>query len=129
MHGLILFAHGARDPRWAEPFERTAQRLRGLHRGGPVALAYLEFMAPDLARCGAELAAAGCTEVSVLPVFLGAGGHVRKDLPERVAALRAEHPDVNWRLHTAAGESDTLVEALAQWALASSAGVAEGDAR
>jgi sirohydrochlorin cobaltochelatase len=129
MQGLILFAHGARDPRWAEPFERTARRLRALHPDGPVALAYLEFMAPDLARCGAELVAAGCTEVSVLPVFLGAGGHVRKDLPERVATLRAEHPGVQWRLHTAAGESDTLVEALAQWALASSSGAAQGEAR
>jgi hypothetical protein len=23
--GLVLFAHGARDPRWAEPFERAYQ--------------------------------------------------------------------------------------------------------
>lgn len=126
MQGLILFAHGARDPRWAEPFERTAQRLRELHPGGPVALAYLEFMAPDLARCGTELVAAGCTDVQVLPVFLGAGGHVRKDLPERVAALRSQHPRVHWHLHTAAGESGLLVEALAQWAAASAA---EGNTR
>ena len=27
-HGLILFAHGARDPRWAEPFEAVAARVR-----------------------------------------------------------------------------------------------------
>ena len=27
-NGLILFAHGARDPRWAEPFESLAGRLR-----------------------------------------------------------------------------------------------------
>jgi sirohydrochlorin ferrochelatase len=27
MTGLILFAHGARDPRWAEPFEAVAARM------------------------------------------------------------------------------------------------------
>jgi sirohydrochlorin cobaltochelatase len=26
--GLILFAHGARDPRWAAPFEAVAARIR-----------------------------------------------------------------------------------------------------
>ena len=25
---VILFAHGARDPRWAEPFLRVADRVR-----------------------------------------------------------------------------------------------------
>ncbi|MDW9242132.1 hypothetical protein C7S13_1888 [Burkholderia cepacia] len=28
-HGIVLFGHGARDPSWAEPFERLAARLRG----------------------------------------------------------------------------------------------------
>ena len=26
--GLLLFAHGARDPRWALPFEDVAARVR-----------------------------------------------------------------------------------------------------
>lgn len=117
MHGLILFAHGARDPRWAEPFERTASRARALSPDLQVALAYLEFMSPDLADCGASLVAAGCTEVAVLPLFLGAGGHVRKDLPLKVEELRQRFPAVRWSLHSAAGESELLVEALAQWAV------------
>jgi sirohydrochlorin cobaltochelatase len=31
--GLILFAHGARDPRWAEPFEAVAARCRAQRPG------------------------------------------------------------------------------------------------
>ncbi len=46
-HGMILFGHGARDPRWAEPFERLAAKLRA-QRSDPVALAFLELMTPDL---------------------------------------------------------------------------------
>lgn len=117
MQGLILFAHGARDTRWALPFERVAERVRELRPGWVVSLAYLEFMAPDLAAAGAAQAAAGCTRVDVLPLFLGAGGHVRKDLPAQVDALRAMHPGVRWRLCPAAGESPLLVEALARIAV------------
>lgn len=112
MQGLILFAHGARDPRWARPFEQVAERLRQRRPGLAVALAYLEFLSPDLDAAGASLVQAGCRNVEVLPLFLGAGGHVRKDLPERLARLRAAYPQVHWALRRAAGESDHLVEAL-----------------
>jgi len=76
-------------------------------------LAYLEFMAPDLDAAGDALAEAGCQRIEVLPLFLGAGGHVRKDLPERLAQLRERHPAITWTLHAAAGESERLVQALA----------------
>jgi sirohydrochlorin cobaltochelatase len=117
--GLILFAHGARDPRWAHPFEQVADRVRALAPGIVVSLAYLEFMSPTLTEAGRALADAGCTEVAVLPLFLGAGGHVRKDLPAQVAQLRESHPGVQWHLQAAAGESARLVEALAQIAIES----------
>lgn len=117
--GLILFAHGARDPRWAEPFERVAARVRAMRPDFAVSLAFLEFMAPELDAAGASLAASGCSRVAILPLFLGAGGHVRKDLPERVDQLRARHPAVQWTLWPAAGESDVLVEALARIAVQS----------
>jgi sirohydrochlorin cobaltochelatase len=115
--GLILFAHGARDPRWAAPFEAVAARVRAQQPGAMVRLSYLEFMAPTLPEAGAELAAAGCTEVAVLPMFLGAGGHVRKDLPLLMEQLRATHPNVAFTLHAAVGEVDGVVAAMAEVAL------------
>ncbi len=40
--GLLLFAHGARDPRWALPFEDVASRVRQAQPGWKVELAYLQ---------------------------------------------------------------------------------------
>jgi sirohydrochlorin cobaltochelatase len=116
--GIILFAHGARDPRWAAPFEAVAARLRATHPGVVVRLAFLEFMAPSLAEAGAQLAVVGCTSVAVLPMFLGAGGHVRKDLPLLLDAMRAAHPGVAFTLHAAIGEIDSVVVAMANAAAA-----------
>jgi hypothetical protein len=62
--GLILFAHGARDPRWAAPFEAVAGACARAARAAAVRLAFLEFMTPDLPEAAAELAAAGCTRRS-----------------------------------------------------------------
>ncbi len=113
-NGLILFAHGARDPNWAIPFEAVAARVRQSQPRAGVRLAYLEFMAPALAEAGAELVADGCRQVAVLPLFLGAGGHVRKDLPRLVADLEQQHPAVRFTLCHAVGEHDAVVAAMAE---------------
>ena len=116
--GLILFAHGARDPRWAEPFEAVVRRIRAQRPGLPVQLAFLELMPPELAAAGALLAAAGCRQVQVLPMFLGTGGHLRRDLPPMVDKLREQHPQVQWQLQAAVGEHPLVREAMAAAALA-----------
>jgi sirohydrochlorin cobaltochelatase len=116
--GLLLFAHGARDPHWAQPFEQVAAAVRAARPAMPVRLAFLEFMAPDIRGAAAELAAAGCKHVDVLPLFLGAGGHVRKDLPPLLEQLRSHHAGVSFRLHAAVGESAALIAAMSGIALA-----------
>lgn len=116
--GLLLFAHGARDPQWAQPFQAVAQRCTQALGPQRVALAFLEFMTPDLVSAGSQLVAGGCTRVDVVPLFLGAGGHVRKDIPVLMARLQAEHPDVQFALRPAIGEADAVIHAMAAVALA-----------
>ena len=115
--GLILFAHGARDAAWAAPFEAVAARLRVQRPGLRVALAYLELMQPDLPAAGAALAQQGCTRVDIVPMFLGTGGHVRRDLPALVQQLREQHPAIEWSLHPPIGEHPDVIAAMAAAAL------------
>lgn len=115
---IVLFAHGARDPRWAEPFEAVAARTRAAAPGCAVVLAFLELMAPTLADAVERLAAAGATRVDVVPLFLGTGGHLRNDLPPLVEAVRAAHPVLAIHLHAAIGEHPAVAEAMARAALA-----------
>ena len=116
--GVLLFAHGARDPHWAAPFQAVAARVRALQPQAEVRLAFLEFMAPDMAGAGAALVAEGCRQVDVVPLFLGAGGHVRKDVPLLLAALQQAHPDVRFTLRTTVGEDPGVIDAMALAAVA-----------
>ncbi len=115
--GLLLFAHGARDPQWAQPFEAVVARLSCAQPELKVALAYLEFMSPKLSEAGETLIQKGCTQVAVVPLFLGAGGHVKKDLPLLISALQTQHPQAQWRLCPAIGEMPSVVQAMADAAL------------
>lgn len=117
-YGLILFAHGARDPRWAEPFERLQQRVRALAPESEVRLCYLELMRPDLEGTIGELVALGVDSIRVVPVFLGQGGHVRRDLPGLIAAAQARFAGTPIDCAAPAGEDDAVLDALARYCVA-----------
>jgi sirohydrochlorin cobaltochelatase len=118
LHGIVLFGHGARDSRWAEPFVRLADKLRGSYgAAGPVSLAFLELMEPDLGSAVAAQVALGCSAITVVPVFFGQGGHVRRDLPAVLEVCRDAHPGVVIQCSTAVGEDDAVLDAVALFCL------------
>jgi sirohydrochlorin cobaltochelatase len=113
--GIVLFAHGSRDAGWAAPFERLAARVRSERPEALVAVAFLELTSPTLEDAVAALVARGAHEIAVVPVFLAPGGHVRRDLPVIVEALRARHPAARFRVLPTIGEADAITGAIAAW--------------
>jgi sirohydrochlorin cobaltochelatase len=116
---LILFAHGAREAAWATPFLRLQALLQAQQPDLTVKLAFLELMTPDLPQCIAQLLPEGIDDVTVVPVFLGQGGHVQRDLPALIAALSEAHPDLRLRVAAPVGENDDVLTAMAQYCLRS----------
>jgi sirohydrochlorin cobaltochelatase len=112
---LILFAHGARDPRWAQPFQKLQGIAQSSLPDAAVELAFLELMEPRLPAVVAQLVGRGCTEVSVVPVFLGQGGHVLRDLPPMIESLRTEYPNLSIHVSDAVGESPAVLDAIAAY--------------
>ncbi len=115
---LILFAHGARDPEWANPLRRVRDAIRTREPAQRVELAFLEFMSPTLAECVDALVADGVCSIQIVPMFLAQGGHVKRDVPHMIAALKAAHPRLELRLAEPVGEAEAIVQAMAEYALA-----------
>lgn len=116
-NALVLFAHGARDPRWAQPFQKLQAIASGRLPDAHVELAFLELMAPRLPEVVGRLVAQGCERISVVPVFLGQGGHVLRDLPPMIEELRAAHPQLQLSVASAVGESPDVLAAIADYCI------------
>ena len=114
--GVILYVHGARDVRWAAPFERLRDKLASRMHGVPVSLAFLEYREPDLTHAALDLVRAGVERIRVVPMFFGRGGHLREDFPRQLAAARAQVPQIAFEVTAAAGEDDSVLDALASFA-------------
>ena len=115
--GVILFGHGARDPQWAMPMERVRAHMLERQPALAVELAFMEFLSPTLEEAADRLAAAGVKAIAVVPMFLAQGGHLKRDVPLLVEALRRRHPACQVRLATAVGEAEPVVRAMADHAL------------
>lgn len=115
---LILFAHGARDPEWANPIRCVRAAIAELAPSQRVELAFLEFMEPGLEACASQLVAEGYTRVTVVPMFIAQGGHLKRDVPLLLDALRQRHPGSEFVLTPPVGESASVIAAMAAYALA-----------
>jgi sirohydrochlorin cobaltochelatase len=110
---LILFAHGARDPEWANPMRRVQAAIRLQVSDMPVELAFLEFLTPSLPDAVANLVKQGADKIVVMPMFIARGGHLKNDLPGIIEVLRSTYPNVDFSLGGAIGEDESVIQAMA----------------
>ena len=116
-HGIILFAHGSRDPLWRAPMEAVRQQIEAQSAAAAVCCAYLELCAPNLPDAVQELLAESdhhITHITVVPMFLGTGKHAREDLPVLVQALHSAHPGVQFHVQPAIGENPRMTALMAE---------------
>lgn len=116
MKGIVLLAHGSRDPQWTVSFEQVCAAVERRLPGCATALAYLEQSVPDFATAVDQLVARGATLIEVVPLFLGAGGHVRNDVPQLVERAMAQYTQVRFLLKPFVGDARAVLDAIADYA-------------
>ena len=117
--GVILFAHGSRDPLWRLPIDAVAERVRAQQPNLPVAVAFLELTAPDLPSTVEVLMKQGVNHLRIVPMFLGVGRHAREDLPDLVQGLTEAYPQMSFELLPAIGEHPAMTALMAEIAVGS----------
>lgn len=120
--GLLLIAHGSRDPRHAEAIEDLAAVVREGLPGVAVEVGFLGLSEPSVTEAYGRLLSAGggrpgatgsglgaggkdnhngdaaagadgaVPQIRVVPLFLRAGHHVQNDVPQALAAARRAFP-------------------------------------
>ena len=111
--GVVLFAHGSRDPLWRLPIDAVAQQMTERWPDLAVACAFLELTTPDLATTVEEMMKQGKTHLRIVPMFLGVGRHAREDLPQLVQGLAEAYPQMQFELLPAIGEHPAMTRLMA----------------
>lgn len=112
---IVLFAHGARDPQWAEPFQKVQRLLRDKLPGTAIELAFLEIMQPNLSDTIKLLVENGQLKITIAPLFMAQGGHLKHDLPLLLESIREQNPLAEIRVLPAIGEVEEILALIAEW--------------
>lgn len=111
---LLLIAHGSRQREANDDLHALAEQLRRQGRYAPVEPAFLELAEPTIDAAARHCVGAGVGRVLLLPYFLSAGVHVRRDLEGYRVRLAREFPHVEFRLAEPLGRHPLLLEVVAQ---------------
>ncbi|MGW4837476.1 sirohydrochlorin chelatase [Streptomyces globisporus] len=101
---LVAVAHGSRDPQAPRTVLALLDRVRELRPGLDVRLGHIELNAPLLPDTLDDLRG---SDAVLVPLLLGRGTHVKRDLPAAAAA-----PGVRTRIAAPLGPHPLLVEVL-----------------
>jgi len=107
---LLLIAHGSREPAANDDLHRLADELRATGRYTAVVAAFLELAEPDIDAGATACVAAGAKRVVLVPYFLSAGVHVRRDLATARERLAQRYPEIEVRLAAPLGPHPLLAE-------------------
>jgi sirohydrochlorin ferrochelatase len=107
---LLLIAHGSRQPEANADLHRLADELRRSGHYAAVEPAFLELAEPDIEAGGVRCVERGAGRVVLVPYFLAAGVHVRRDLAAARDRLAGRFPQVEFRLAEPLGPHPLLVE-------------------
>ncbi|MHB1423025.1 MAG: sirohydrochlorin chelatase [Gemmataceae bacterium] len=110
---LLLIAHGSRQSEANADLLHVAAGLRA--RGWAIVEAsFLELCEPGIAEAGARCVEQRASRVILVPYFLSAGVHVRRDLSEARAKLAERFPAVDFRLAEPLGRHPLLLDVVSE---------------
>lgn len=111
---LLLIAHGSREPAANQDLHRLADELRITDRYAAVVPAFLELAEPDIDAGAVACVERGAERVVLVPYFLSAGVHVRRDLAAARERLAGRFSGVEFRLAEPLGPHPLLTEIVVQ---------------
>ncbi|MGH7226641.1 MAG: sirohydrochlorin chelatase, partial [Gemmataceae bacterium] len=110
---LLLIAHGSRQETANADLLHVAAALRQC--GWPIVVAsFLELAEPGIEDGGVSCVEQGAECVILVPYFLSAGVHVRRDLSEARMKLAERYPGVAFRLAEPLGRHPLLLDVVAE---------------
>jgi sirohydrochlorin ferrochelatase len=114
MKAILYIGHGTRSKKGAVEIRAFIERVKARIDVPIQELSFLELTEP-LIEEGFELCVEqGATEIEVVPLFLLAAGHIKRDIPEALAPLLAQYPTIPVKIKNPFGVQEVILDAVAE---------------
>ncbi|WP_404332560.1 sirohydrochlorin chelatase [Mesobacillus maritimus] len=118
MKAILYVGHGTRSKKGAEEAKAFLQRVINQVDDAPIQeISFLELTPPFIDQAFKRCVERGATEITVVPLFLLAAGHIKKDIPEALLKSQENYPAIQVEMKDPFGVQDEILDAVEELVL------------
>ena len=110
MKGVLLIAHGSRATETEAVLDSVVSMVKESLPELIIEAAFMGYSDRTVEKGVAALAAQNVSEIKVVPFFLFMGIHLKEDIPNMIAELTADHPDIKITMGEPLGADKRLAD-------------------
>ncbi len=93
---IIILSHGSKNKKSNKQFKRLVSKSHNENKY--IKGAFLEYGKPQFEKVVKEILNNNITDITIFPLFLFEGYHVKEDIPEKIIKLKNKYPELKFTL-------------------------------
>jgi sirohydrochlorin ferrochelatase len=127
MKAILYICHGTRSKKGSEEAKSFLNRVIERINISIQEISFLELTEPSI-ECGFKRCVErGASDITVVPIFLLAAGHIKEDIPLALAGLQKKYPKVQINVKNPFGVQEEILDAIAELVSIEAGGITEED--
>lgn len=114
MKAILYIGHGTRSKKGAVEIRAFIERVKARIDVPIQEISFLELTEPLIEEGFETCVKQGATEIEVVPLFLLAAGHIKRDIPEALLPLIAKYPTIPVKIKNPFGVQEVILDAVAE---------------
>jgi sirohydrochlorin ferrochelatase len=127
MKAILYIGHGTRSKKGAVEIRVFIDKVKARIDVPIQELSFLELTDPLIEEGFEKCVEQGATAIDVVPLFLLAAGHIKRDIPEALSPLIAKYPTIPVKIKNPFGVQEVILDAVAELIKDSAGEVAPAD--
>lgn len=114
MKAILYIGHGTRSKKGAVEIRAFIDKVKARIDVPIQELSFLELTEPLIEEGFEKCVEQGATQIDVVPLFLLAAGHVKRDIPEALSTLITKYPTIPVKIKNPFGVQEVILDAVAE---------------
>lgn len=114
MKAILYIGHGTRSKKGTEEVNVFIQRVIRRIDVPIQEISFLELNEPFIKEAFIRCVERGATEITVVPLFLLAAGHIKQDIPRTLSSLQTRFPHIQVNVKDPFGVQEGILDAMAE---------------
>lgn len=114
MKAILYIGHGTRSKEGAREAQSFIHRVIERINVEIQQISFLELTKPDIEEGFLRCVERGATEITVVPLFLLAAGHIKEDIPQALTSLCKRYPNINVNMRDPFGVQGKILDGIAE---------------